>query len=174
MTNQDTCANELAEEEISGVCRRKAGWRFGPPKPFSEQDAAWWKRHEPTVDRWLTAMEESGDPWWQAAEHAADCLVASRDFDRTWDGFSVSSFFFGYLWEGGTVGLFGSVEKFFDHLVEALERFVTDGVVAATVGERWLAEMRAARTDFLRCFDEATSESEATAIARRHHAHQVS
>ena len=148
--------------------QRRESWCFGPPNPFSEEEAAWWRRHQPTIDRWLSSMEEADDPWWQAAEHAAFCLVSSREGVYTWDGFSVSRFLFEDLWEGGTVGFFGSTEKFFDHLVEALQRFVSDAVVEASAGERWIAQMQEAREDFLRCFDEATPGNEAAAIAARY------
>lgn len=167
MTTMNAPMNEPGDDQPSAIPVRKDGWSLGPPNFFSEKDAAWWKRHEPTVDRWLTEMEAASDPWCQAAEHAAYCLVASREFDLTWDGFSVSSFLFGDLSEGGTVGFFGSAEKFFDHLVETLRRFAFDGLVEAAEAERWLSEMADARRDFLRYYDAATPESEAMAIARR-------
>jgi hypothetical protein len=168
MTTQQMMNHEPADENPTAMVRRTDEWCFGPPNHFSEKVAAWFKRHEPTVDRWLKEMEKAGDPWWQSAEHAAYCLVASREWDLTWDGFSVPIFLFRDQWEGGTVAIFGSVEKFFGQTVEALQRFVADGLVEASVGERWLAEMRDAREDFLRCYDPATPESESMAIARRY------
>ena len=108
------------------------------------------------------------------AEHAAHCLLASRDEMSCgknayrWEGFCVGTFLFRELSEGGTVGIFGSVEKFLDQLVETLERFAAAGLISEGDGCRWVAEMRAARCDFLRYYDAATSEDEAIAIARRH------
>jgi len=122
------------------------------------------------VDRWLTELEGAGDPWAQSAEHAAACLVARSEFDDDygWDGFSVSTFLFRDLWEGGTSGAFGSRARFFDQLLEALQRFASDGLVDPAMAAAWVAEMREARADFLRCFDEATPERESMAIAGRH------
>ncbi len=163
-TNEPTADND--NDNIEAPPCRGEGWRFGPPNPFGQREAAWWKRHEATVDRWLAEMEAAEDPWWQSAEHAAHCLVA-RDFEWTWDNFSVANFLFCELCEGGTVGIFGSTEKFFEQLVEALERFVADALIPASKGERWLDEMRGARADFLRCYAATTSETEAMAIVRQ-------
>ena len=146
--------------------RRQPGWCFGPPHPYSREEAAWWKRHEPTVDRWIGKMEARNDPWWQSAEHAAFCL-AGRNGAWRWDRFCVHELLFRELWEGGTVGLFGSTQKFFEHLLEALERFVADGLVPASSGARWLGEMREAREDFLRCYASTTATKDAIAIAQR-------
>lgn len=162
MTCSSTSASAAARETGRG-----ANWTFGPPNPFSDEEAAWWKRHEPTIDRWLTSMEEADDPWSRAAEHAASCLVANREDTYSWDGFSVSSFLFEDLWEGGTVGFFGSADRFFDDLVEALRHFVADAVIDASLGERWIEEMLAAREDFVHCYDEATPQAEAIAIVQR-------
>lgn len=150
---------------------RSDGWTFGPANPFSEDQRQWYARHLPTVDRWLTELEDAGDPWWVSAEHAASCLVSNREMnvaEPTWDGFDVGEFLFLDLWEGGTVGSFGSVPIFFDHLVEALRRFTADGIVEAEAGRAWIAQMLDAREDFIRCYDEATPSAESRAIARRH------
>ncbi len=148
---------------------RRDDWVFGPPNPFSKREADWYKRHEPMVDRWLSDMEQAKDAWWQSAEHAAFCLVSSREFEGySWNGFEVSHFLFHDLMEGGTVGCHGSTEVFFDQLIEALQRFVQGGLVDAARGEQWLTEMKEARGDFLRCYDEATSQSERRAIVKRH------
>lgn len=163
MTTQHE-TNELTNDDQPMPLRRE-DWCFGGRRAASGREAAWWERHEPTVDRWLREMEARRDPWWQSAEHAAFCLAA-RDETWSWEGFSVQELLFRELWEGGTMGVFGSIEKFFEHVVEALERFVADGLVSQSQGERWLEEMREARADFMRCYVTG-SEEEAIAIARR-------
>ncbi len=154
-------------DEEQDVIARSDTWVFGGPNHLCEQDAQWWKRHEPIVDRWLSEMELAKDPWSQSAEHAAFCLVSSRELDGSWDGFAVCPFLFRDLMEGGSVGVYGSTEVFFDQLLEALQRFVKDGLIDGERGEQWLAEMQDARGDFLRCYDQATTEREALAIVKR-------
>src|SRR5690606_3173957 len=168
-TRSVTCIPlEEGEDQSTEMPRRRADWSFGPRRPFSEESAAQWKRYEPTVDKWLTEMEAAGDPRWQSAEHAAQCLVADVvDFGKSWGERSVAEFLFSDLWEGGTVGFFGSHEILFDQLVEAMRRFVSDGLVDARAGKRWLRELADMRGDFLRCYDPETSEEAALAIARR-------
>ncbi|MBW2462481.1 MAG: hypothetical protein JRH11_12605 [Deltaproteobacteria bacterium] len=85
----------------------------------------------------------------------------------TWEAFDVPDFLFSELWEGGTVGFFGSVPIFFDQMMEALRRFAADGLVDATAAEGWLAVMSDARKDFIECYDEETSERSAAKISRR-------
>jgi len=150
---------------------RRDHWTLGPRHLFSETQKEWYARHQPTVDRWLTELEDAGDPWWVSAEHAARCLVSNREMnvaEPTWDGFDLGEFLFSDLWEGGTVGYYGSVPIFFDHLVEAMRRFVADGLVEAEAGRTWVAQMLDARDDFIRCYDDATPSAESNAIARRY------
>ncbi|RLB53365.1 MAG: hypothetical protein DRJ42_12145 [Deltaproteobacteria bacterium] len=150
---------------------RPKDWSFGPLHFYNPKERDWYARHTPTVERWLTEFEEAGDPWWQSAEHAASCLVSSTVFVTqgrpSWDAFNVPDFLFSELWEGGTVGFFGSVPIFFDQLMEALRRFAADGLVDAAVAADWLTEMKSAREDFIRCYDDETSELAATEISRR-------
>ncbi len=152
--------------------RRPSDWVFGPIHHHSETTARWYTRHTSTVDRWLSELEAADDPWLQSAEHAAFCLVSCSEFETqgrpTWDVFDVGDFLFSDLWEGGTVGMVGPVDVFFDHLVEGLRRFVVDGLIEEERGAAWLAQMRARRDDFLRCYSEETSGEESRAIARRH------
>ncbi len=154
---------------------RSSDWKFGPLRPSSESEAAWWAMHEPVVDEWLREMEATRDPWWQSAQHAAYCLVSHQEYraeekraERSWDELSVPDFLFHDLHEGGTVGLFGSVEIFFDQLVEALRRFGAAGIVDPDKAGVWLDELAAARDDFIRYYAEDTSDEEADAIRSRH------
>ncbi len=149
MTKSTSDCNSDIQKTCS-VRRRPQGWNFGSGLMDSDEEKQWWKRHEPTVDKWLTELEEAGDPWNQSAEHAAYCLVSSRWMEWTWEGFSVQSFLYQDLLEGGTVGFFGSSEKFYDQTVEALQRFVNDGIIEKPVGEKWIAELVASREGFLR------------------------
>lgn len=153
--------------------KRAKNWTFGSGY-VSDEEKSWYVSHEPAVDRWLTELEAAGDEWWVSAEHAARCLVSHRIYETLfvgqpldWQQFDVASFLFEDLWNGGTVGIFGSVPIFFDHLVEAFRRFILAGLVNEVDGARWLLELVDARDDFLRCFDEATGEPEALLIARR-------
>jgi len=151
------------------VQKRSEDWCLGPRNPYTPEEAEWWARHTPTVDRWLTEMEEAGDEWWPSAAHAAFCLLSCRtddDLGESWDYFDVDRFLFQELWSGGTVGIHGSVPIFFEHLVEALRRFIADGLVDAERGEPWLARMQAAGDDFMRCYSEETSERDAMEIAK--------
>ena len=153
---------------------REKDWSFGS-RSASAAVRAWWASHEPAVDEWLSEMEQAGDEWWQSAEHAAHCLVSYREHvaelrggEPSWEDLDVGDFLFHDLWEGGTVGMFGSAPIFFDHLVEAMRRFGRAGVVEKERADRWVAEMEAARDDFVRCYDEETPEEESIAIAGRH------
>lgn len=150
---------------------RPEDWSFGPFHCFNPKERDWYARHAPTVERWLTEFEEARDPWWQSAEHAASCLVMATVTETTdepsWDVFDVRDFLFSDLWEGGTVGFFGSVPIFFDQLMEALRRFAADGLVDAALAEGWLAVMSDAREDFIHCYDEETSERSSIEISRR-------
>lgn len=148
---------------------RSEGWTFG--SSCAETQGEWWARHTPTVDRWLTELEDAGDPWWRSAEHAAFCLVSYPEYEShppRWDCFDVGRFLFRDLSEGGTVGFFGSVAIFFDQLVEALRRFEADGLLGAAAPGAWVAQMLAARDDFLAYYDEHTSPSVRDAIRDRH------
>lgn len=148
--------------------KRPTDWSFGPYKYYCAADQQWYERAEPTVDRWLLELEEARDPWWQSAEHAASCLVSSMDFERSWEGFSVATFLFRYMCEGGTAGTYGSVEVFFDHLVEAMRRFGTERVVPPSRAVVWCAQMTAARRDFIRIYDSDCTEKEQRAIMRKY------
>ena len=147
---------------------RKDDWRFGCSGSSMAWAAEWYGRHEPVVDRWLHELEAAQDPSWPAAEHAAFCLVHHRasetDGRPDWEAFDVTGFLFQDLPEGGTVGLQGPVEEFFDHLVEIFRRFVEADLVDAERGEEWLAELTEAREDFLVLFDEERPWEEREAI----------
>lgn len=140
---------------------RTSDWTFGPLHPYSEEQAAWWRMHEPIVDEWLREMEAAGDPWWQSAQHAAYCLVSYHEFRAemeggapSWDRFDVADFLFHDLAEGGTVAMFGSVAIFFDQLVEAFRRFAEAGLIDADKARTWLAELEPAREEFIRHYDD--------------------
>jgi hypothetical protein len=149
-------------------------WSFGS-YGWSAEERAWYARHEPTVRRWIEERIKARDPYWMAARHAAWCLVTHRIVEAemtgsvpTWACFDVGDFLFHDLWEGGTVGLEAPPEVFFDQLAEVFGRFVADGLIDREPGERWLAQLLAAREDFVRCYDPDTSTEEAMVISDRH------
>lgn len=150
------------------------GWYCGSLQS-SSGESDWYARHEPTAKRWIEELVQAGDPYWSSAKHAAWCLVTNRIFEAEssgdeprWHGFDVGQFLFDDLSEGGTVGLESPPVVFFDQLVEALRRFVADGLVEREPGEAWIARMLAARVDFVRCYDPETSSEEAMAISDRY------
>jgi len=130
-------------------------FHFGHVEYESVEQKLFWEMHEPVVRAWITEMRARGDPWWQSAQHAADCLVSHREFEGEqtgelhWREFDVDNFLFHDLHEGGTVGFFGSVPIFFDQLVEAFERFLAAGIIDKELGTPWLGQLRASRARFL-------------------------
>ena len=130
------------------------------------------ERHRPPAEAWLTELEDVHDPFIASAAHAAFCLLSSFVFSERqppydWLSFDVSDFLFRDLAEGGTVGMDGPVATFFDHLIEALQRFTDAGAIEAALGARLVAEMEEAREDFERFYHPDSSDEELEAIERR-------
>ena len=153
--------------------RRGEGWRFG-----DSCDDPFFERHEEVVDGWLSELEAAGDTRWQSAEHAAYCWVSYRTMlagshqeEPNWDDLMVGDFLFGDLSEGGTVLDFGPAEQFFDHVCESFRRFVDAGIIDVHKGRGWLADVLAAKEDFVRFYDGDTSDADASAIRRRRTPH---
>jgi hypothetical protein len=49
------------------------------------------------------------------------------------------------LVQGGTAAQFGSVPIFYEHVLEAFERFMRAGIIDATKGAQWIEQLRAAK-----------------------------
>lgn len=142
-------------------------FQFGPRRSAcSAERCAFWDLHTPVVRAWIEEMQRAGDEWWQSAEHAAFCLVSAREHALNgeellhWDDFDVEEFLFLDLSMGGTVGIYGSVSIFFDHVVQAFERFIAAGIITADKGATWLAQMRASRARFLEKYRDCEMEIE--------------
>lgn len=139
-------------------------YQFGPCGSVCEEERAFWNLHEPVMQEWMAQMREAGDEWWQSAEHAAHCLASYRVFEwhsgaeLNWSEFDVDDFLFHDLSEGGTVGLFGSVPIFYDHIVEAFERFLAAGIIDAAQGKVWLVQIREAKDRFLERYRDCEME----------------
>lgn len=137
----------------------------------SPEAHAFFERHREPTELWLAELEAAEDPFVASAAHAVFCLLSSFVFAEEptydWLSFEPADFLFRDLAEGGTVGMDGPAEVFFDQLVEALRRFVDAGVVDAPLGAQLVAEMLDAREDFLRFHDPAASDDELDAIERR-------
>jgi hypothetical protein len=137
----------------------------------SPEAQAFYERHLPAAEAWIAELEASHDPFVASAAHAVFCLLSSFAFadDPTFDwlAFDPHDFLFRDLAEGGTVGMDGPVPVFFDHLVEAIRRFTSAGVIDRPLGAQLVAEMTDAREDFERFYDPSTDDDELLAIERR-------
>lgn len=155
-------------------------WSLGGRRFYSREHLEWWRVHEVPIRAWLDELESDPEAWVQSAQHAAYCLVSyacrdmgsdlkERDELYSWADFDTNELLFIYLSEGGTVGMCGPVDVFFDDLVEAMRRM--SGVVDAQVCARVIEEMQPAREDFIRFYSGEESEEVLRAIAQPYREH---
>jgi len=141
-------------------------WCFGPRSSYHPGEKAFYARHEPIVRAWIEEGVASGTiPFVDEAEHAAFCLVSSREMDwrdgpePRWEGFDLDDFLWSDLCEGGTVGLY-EPRRFFHRMVEIVERFGQAGLIDDPSWPGWLARMRTLEEDFVRFYGETPAEEE--------------
>lgn len=162
----DECSSNYKKQPIVRDDRGLVNNKNQILMPFDTEEAkAFFERHMPVSEAWINELEAAHDPYVASAAHAVFCLLSSFWFadepHYDWYKFNVHDFLFVDLMEGGTVGMDGPVDVFFDHLCEALRRFAYGGAMPASLAANMVVEMNQFRDEFVSVYTPTITEKTA-------------